>query len=1150
MNTLPGSRTTYGRLRTLTTLAVLAVVASCSADSGTTPGDGSSSGSAAVNSVRLTPASSELGLGGTLQLKLTALDAQDNEVVGRATVWASADTAVAAVSAGGLVTARRIGIVQLQAAVDGRSAFSVVNVVAARVGTIVVTPGNSTVPVGNALQLTARVTDAGGAVLTDRLVFWQSSNNSVALVTSTGLVSGRTAGTATITATSEGKATTAQITVTGVTPPPSGGTTAPAAVDSVKVEPGDTTMARNTTARFRARVFVGGRAVTDRPVTWSVTQSADGADVLSVSAAGEVSALNRANTTGFVNATADGVAGSAKVAIVNKAATSVAIAPPTASLEKGRSLVVSATVRDDEGNAADEPLTWVSSAPNVLGITTAGVPAGSARVTALEAGSATITARTVRDVRGTASITVTNPPAPVVTTARVDVTPGSRSLLTGETQQLTATAFDALGARRDGRTFAWRSSAPAVASVNAATGLVTAVGAGTATIIAADGAEEGSAVITVTVPPPPIVTQRVEVTPPPGPLLPGGTQQLTATAFDNNNARREGRSFSWTSTNPAVATVGATTGLVTAVAPGAANIIAVADGVSGSTNVVVNAPPRAAVARVTVAPATQTLDIGQAGPALTAAPSDAAGTPLTGRDAPVWTSSNGAVASVNASGVVTGVGPGTATITATIEGVAGAATITVNPPRPAPVARVAVSAAPATIVAGSTAQASAAPFDAAGNALAGRGAPTWTTSNGAIATVNATTGVVSGVAPGTATITATIEGVAGSTTVTVTAPPPAPVATVTVTTTAATLEIGGTAQVTATASDAGGASLPGRGPATWASSAPGVATVNAAGVVTAVAAGTTTITGTIESKSGAVTITVNPPPPPPVTTARVEVTPASATIEQGATRQLEAAAFDGAGARREGRTFQWTSGNPAVATVSSSGLVTAVGGGTATITAADGAVTGTATITVTVPPPPPTTASVTVTPSPVTLVAGTTQQLTATARDAAGAVRTGRTFVWQSSNPAVATVDAAGVVRAVGAGSATITAADGTVVGSAAVTVTPSAPAVVEPPPVARVVVDPAAVTLPDKGGSAVRERLLTARPLSATDVLLTDRSCTWSGGRSTDGRDRIVQITSMSPTTARVRSDEVGVTSVVASCGGQSGSSAVVVRSGDDDDD
>src|SRR3989441_13066458 len=77
------------------------------------------------------------------------------------------------------------------------------------------------------------------------------------------------------------------------------------------------------------------------------------------------------------------------------------------------------------------------------------------------------------------------------------------------------------------------------------------------------------------------------------------------------------------------------------------------------------------------------------------------------------------------------------------------------------------------------------------------------------------------------------------------------------------------------------------------------------------------------------------------------------------------------------------------------------------------------------PPGPPTVASIAVAPSPGTLLVGSTAQLTATTKDSAGNVLTGRAVTWASSNTAVATVSAAGLVTAVAGGSATITATAG-----------------------------------------------------------------------------------------------------------------------------
>src|SRR5437773_1587118 len=171
----------------------------------------------------------------------------------------------------------------------------------------------------------------------------------------------------------------------------------------------------------------------------------------------------------------------------------------------------------------------------------------------------------------------------------------------------------------------------------------------------------------------------------------------------------------------------------------------------------------APVAAVTVSPAAPTVQVGQTAQ-LTATPQDASGNPLTGRVI-TWQSSNGAVASVNSSGLVTAVATGSATITATSEGQSGTAVVTVSN---VPVASVTVTPASASVQQGATVQLTATPRDANGTALSGR-VVTWGSNNTAVATVSGS-GLVSGAGAGSATITATSEGQSGTAAITVTAP--------------------------------------------------------------------------------------------------------------------------------------------------------------------------------------------------------------------------------------------------------------------------------------------------------------------------------------------------------------------------------------------
>lgn len=212
----------------------------------------------------------------------------------------------------------------------------------------------------------------------------------------------------------------------------------------------------------------------------------------------------------------------------------------------------------------------------------------------------------------------------------------------------------------------------------------------------------------------------------------------------------------------------------------------------------------------------------------------------------------------------------------------------------------------------------------------------WNTENPSIATVS-DNGVVTGVSQGQVKIAASAGGMSGISNITVL---PAPVASVSVAPPLDTIVRPGTVQLTATMFDAQHNALSGR-TVTWASNLPNVATVDTSGLVTGVAAGSATITATSEGQSGTSTIVVIPPPVTSITVA-----PPLNTLIIGDTVTLTAMAKDAAGATVPDAPLTWTSSNPSAATVSSTGLVTAVGGGTATITAKSGNASGTASVVV------------------------------------------------------------------------------------------------------------------------------------------------------------------------------------------------------------
>ena len=226
-------------------------------------------------------------------------------------------------------------------------------------------------------------------------------------------------------------------------------------------------------------------------------------------------------------------------------------------------------------------------------------------------------------------------------------------------------------------------------------------------------------------------------------------------------------------------------------------------------------------------------------------------------------------------------------------------------------------------------------LDQNGAAIA-TGTVAWSSSAPAIATVDAA-GVVTAVAVGQAQILATVGGKQGQALLTV---QPVPVATVAIAPTSTVIEIGETRQFAATTYGPTGATLGGRA-VSWTSSDSSRVRVSASGLASAVGTGAATITATSEGKSGTIAVTATT-----IRVASLTITAPATPIAPGQVVALRAVARDDAGTVLSGRAITWRSDRSIIATVSDTGLLTAVGGGIATITATSFSRSGSATVTV------------------------------------------------------------------------------------------------------------------------------------------------------------------------------------------------------------
>ena len=235
-----------------------------------------------------------------------------------------------------------------------------------------------------------------------------------------------------------------------------------------------------------------------------------------------------------------------------------------------------------------------------------------------------------------------------------------------------------------------------------------------------------------------------------------------------------------------------------------------------------------------------------------------------------------------------------------------------------------------------------------------------------------------------------------------------------------------------------------------------------------------------------------PPPAPPRPTT-VSVTPGTAQLAAlGATVQLAAQVHDQNGQVMVGPTVTWASSATSVATVSSGGLVTAAGNGTASVTATVGSASGTAEITVTQE-----VRSVAVSPQTATLQAvGDTLRLSAEPRDANGHPVTSASVVWRSDDDAVAAVDSSGLVRATGEGTTTITVVAGDAAGVAEITVDAA------PTPSVSIATFSAAASEGEVAVVAMSVSPAPETPLSVTYSLVADADDATSDADATDYDD------------------------------------------------
>ncbi|MEW5850729.1 MAG: Ig-like domain-containing protein [Myxococcota bacterium] len=588
----------------------------------------------------------------------------------REATWLSSDDNIARVSTAvgtqGLVMALQPGSTSINAHFQGVRGFTTLVVTDAVLESVEITPANPTIAMGTAVQFIARgFYSDNTAVDVTEMGTWTSSNSEISVLSnangSRGLATGLGAGTTEVSIHVGNVSGTTILTVTSAT------------LDRITVAPENAGVAKGTQQALTATGHFSDGTQQDMSslVTWA---SSDGTVAIVSNAPGSrgtVAALNLGTTT--ISATFFGVTGYTPLRVTEAILDALLIDPSSQAFPNGTTLQLRALGVYTDGSQQDltSSVLWESTEPDIAQVSNA--PGSQGLVTAVELGEVSVTAA-YNGVTGVAMLTVTN-----AALRSIVVEPGEAVTARGISKR-----FRAWGTFTDNTVqdissiVTWTSSDDTVASFTSQTSpsLAHARLEGVVTVTASLQGITGTATLTVE----PKTLVAISLNPGYSTIVRGTRVRFTATGiFSDDSTEDLTLVADWASEYPDVAEtlIGAETrGTVVAHSTGTTEVYATMEGVIGSSRVVVT---NAAIQSVRVEPETVTLARGFT------LPLRAWGTFSDGSEQDLtalvdWSSSRGSVASVSnlreTRGVITGNGPGNATITATFDSVSGTSEVT------------------------------------------------------------------------------------------------------------------------------------------------------------------------------------------------------------------------------------------------------------------------------------------------------------------------------------------------------------------------------------------------------------------------------------------------------------------------------------------
>jgi len=732
--------------------------------------DPSSPATPTLTSIKVTPPTAMLEVGGTEKFDATAYDQFDKLMTGITVTWESSDTTVGTIDADGHFTALAAGKTTITAAANGVTGTATVTVRADEpvdpiepvdpvdpvLTSIQITPPTATFEVGGTKKFDATAYDQFDKLMTGITVTWESSDTTVGTIDADGHFTALAAGKTTITAAANGVTGTATVTVRADEPvdPIEPVDPVDPVLTSIQITPPRATLEVHDDQKFIVIAYDQNNNVMPAgEVTWESSDTTVG----TIDADGIFTALAEGTTT--ITAKTGSISDEA-VITVNAAAPAlgmVVISPSAVILEAGDTRQFDLIAFDPFGTSVpDASVTWKVSDPCIGTIDECGV------FTALCAGSVTICA--IGDgATGTATVTVTCADSAL---SRIVVTPPAITLNAGDEETFFATAYDQYGDEIPDIEVTWESSDTTVGTIDA-DGHFTALAEGTATITASTGCRGATGTATVTVTSAPLdLFDTVVISPSAITLDIGDSREFIATAYDAEGDMISETLVTWSCDDETIGTINAD-GLFVAKAAGTTTITASVEGISeiGTAEVTVRSD-EPTLARIAVSPSDFYIAAGQK-LKLTATAYNQYGDEIPDIEV-TWESSDPCVGTIDDCGVFTALNDGEVILTASADCVSGSACVTVEPSIAVPTS-IEIEPSTATVAVGETQEFIATVFDQCDDEMAWVRVA-WSCSDPDVGTIDVV-GLFAAFAEGTADVTARAGCIEETAEVTVTARP-------------------------------------------------------------------------------------------------------------------------------------------------------------------------------------------------------------------------------------------------------------------------------------------------------------------------------------------------------------------------------------------